>query len=144
MKFHRVALALCAALLAVAGVRAENEPSPLDLQQRRAQIRELLLKETPVGMESKEVLASILKRLGGDEAKLPKIEDHPALGPEAEKAKQRGVKSIRLVLGDYYDHPEIIFFAAPMLSRREVTAQWAFDEQDRLVDIFVDKTSSIY
>jgi hypothetical protein len=28
--------------------------------------------------------------------------------------------------------------------QREVSAQWAFDQQDHLIDIFVDKESAVY
>ena len=50
----------------------------------------------------------------------------------------------RVFLGQYYDHPEIIFLTAPMLMQKEVSAQWAFDEHDRLIEIFVDKATEVY
>ena len=31
-----------------------------------------------------------------------------------------------------------------MIMRREVSAQWAFNEHDRLIDIFVDKRTGVY
>jgi hypothetical protein len=31
-----------------------------------------------------------------------------------------------------------------MIMRRQVNAQWAFDENDRLIDIFVDKRTGVY
>lgn len=144
MKSALLIVALAAVAMLAIPLAAEDQPKALELQQHRAEIREALLKETPLGTNSKQVLAVILKRLGGDAEKLPKLENHPAVGPEAEKVKQRGTKSIRLLLGQYYDHPELVFLSAPMLSQREVTAQWAFDEHDRLIDIFIDKLSNVY
>ncbi len=144
MKSASFIVALAAVGMLAGPLGAEDQPKTLELQQHRAEIRAALLKETPLGTNSRRVLSVILKRLGGDTEKLPKLENHPSVGPEAEKVKERGAKSIQLLLGQYYDHPELVFLAEPMLSQREVTAQWAFDEHDRLIDIFIDKLSNVY
>jgi hypothetical protein len=54
------------------------------------------------------------------------------------------VKRISVDLGQYYFHPEIIFLSAPVLMQREVTAQWVFDQHDRLIDIAVEKKNRLY
>jgi len=102
------------------------------------------LRSTPLGANSRDVLAFIKKSLlrKGDAA--PRLENHSAIGETAERSVRRGTKSIRLELGRYLTHPEVIFLTAPIMMEREVTAQWAFDEHDRLTEIFVDKKSSLY
>jgi hypothetical protein len=72
------------------------------------------------------------------------VENQPAMGPAAEESRQRGVKRIRVYLGQYYDHPEVVFLTAPLMMQKEVSAQWSFDQHDHLLEIFVDKTNELY
>jgi hypothetical protein len=115
-----------------------------DLHAHRAEIRELLLRHTPIGSKAGDVLKFVATELKRSGSALPKIENGPATGPAAKGSRLCGVKKIRVYLGQYYDHPEIIFLTAPMLTQKEVSAQWAFDEHDRLLEIFVDKATKVY
>jgi len=122
-----------------------EEPTPaVNVQDHRAQIRSALLHYTPPGSRPQDVLAFIKGRLLHPDDAVPGLENHPAVGDAAEKAGTRGVKSIRLELGRYLAHVEIIFLTAPVMEEREVIAQWAFDRNDRLIEIFVDKKSALY
>jgi hypothetical protein len=117
---------------------------PVDLHAHRAEIRELLLRRTPIGSTAPDVLKIVATKLSRSGNGSPKIENGPATGPATKGSRLRGVKKIRVFLGQYYDHPEVIFLTAPMLMEKEVTAQWAFDDHDRLIEIFVDKASEVY
>jgi hypothetical protein len=72
------------------------------------------------------------------------IQNEPATAPAAEESTKRGVKRIHVYLGQYYDHPEVVFLSAPLMVQKEVSAQWAFDQHDRLIQIFVDKKTGLY
>ena len=125
-------------------MRGEEPTPPINVQKHRAEIRTALLRYTPLGSNPRDVLAFIKKSLlrKGDAA--PRLENHSAIGEAAEQSDRRGTKSIRLELGRYLTHPEVIFLTAPIMMEQEVTAQWAFDAHDRLIEIFVDKKSSLY
>lgn len=116
----------------------------VDLRSHRAEIRGVLLRHTQVGSSSGEVLKFITAHLERSDDATPKMENGPATGPAAKASRRRSVKRIRIYLGQYYDHPEVVFLAAPMLMQKEVDAQWAFDEHDRLINIFVDKQTELY
>src|SRR5205085_9594304 len=116
-------------------VRAEP---PIDVKDHRAEIREALLNYTPIGSTPQDVLKFISERLLHQDESLPLVESHGATGPSAENSPKRGVKSVRLYLGHYLNHPETFFLSAPVLMQKEVTAQWAFDDRNRLIEIFVD------
>jgi len=120
-----------------------GEP-PIDVKDHRAEIREALLKYTPIGSTPKDVLKFISEHLLHQDESLPLVENHGATGPGAEHSTKRWVKSIRLYLGHYLDHPETFFLSAPVLMQKEVTAQWAFDDRNRLIEIFVDKEAGVY
>ncbi len=102
------------------------------------------LSHTPLGSNIRDVLDFVSKQLQRNENAPVGLTDKPADGEAAEHLKQRGVKTIRVHLGQYYDHPEVVFLSAPMMMQREVNAQWAFDKHNRLVEIFVDKRTGIY
>jgi hypothetical protein len=125
-------------------VRSDEPTPPINVQDHRTQIRTALLHYTPLGSRSQNVLAFIKGRLLRPDDAMPALENHPAIGDATEKAGARGVKSIRLELGRYLAHAEIIFLTAPVLEEREVIAQWAFDRNDQLIQIFVDKKSALY
>ena len=116
----------------------------VDLHSRRAEIRAALLRHTPIGSSMADVVRFVSKQLQHFGATAVTVVDKPASGPAAEQSKQRGVKSIRVYLGQYYDHPEIVFLSAPLVMQREVSAQWAFDEHDRLIGVFVEKDTGVY
>jgi hypothetical protein len=116
----------------------------VDLHAHRAQIRQSLLRDTPIGSTASDVLKFVAEKLSRSGAGSPKIENGPVTGPATKGSHLCGVTHLRVFLGQYYDHPEVIFLTAPMLMQKEVSAQWAFDDHDRLIEIFVDKATEIY
>jgi hypothetical protein len=124
-------------------VTVRGEP-PIDVKDHRAEIREALLKYTPIGSTPQDVLKFISERLLHQDELLPSMENHGATGPRAEHSSKRGVRIIRLYLGHYFDHPETFFLSAPVLMEKAVTAQWAFDDRNHLIEIFVDKEAGVY
>ncbi|HEY2614151.1 MAG TPA: hypothetical protein VGI42_00435 [Chthoniobacterales bacterium] len=130
----------------VGSTLAEKNDAPVivDLRAHRGEIRTVLLRHTPLGSSETRVREFISKQLqrSGDTAVTS--ENQPADGTAAVGSRLRGVKRIKIYLGQYYDHPEVIFLSAPLVMQREVTAQWAFDQHDRLIEIFVDKTNGLY
>lgn len=138
------AIALLIQTIAPASADTKETKVAVDLHARRVQIRELLLRQTPIGSSAADVLKFIGAKLSRSGNGSPKIENGPASGPATKGSHLRGVKNIRVFLGQYYDHPEVIFLTAPMLMQKEVSAQWAFDEHDRLIEIFVDKATEVY
>ena len=125
-------------------MRGEEPTPPINVQKHRAEIRTALLRHTALGSSPQNVLAFIKNRLLQKDDALPLLENHPAVGATAGQSNRRGTKSIQLELGRYLAHPEVIFLAAPIMMEEEVTAQWAFDAHDRLIEIFVDKKSALY
>ncbi|MFN2475796.1 MAG: hypothetical protein ABR526_05565 [Chthoniobacterales bacterium] len=71
---RRIALVAMIAGRAISA-SAEEPEKPFALQQHRAEIREALLKDTPLGASEKDVMAAISKRLVVEPDKLPPIED---------------------------------------------------------------------
>lgn len=125
-------------------VAQNTATTPVNPETHRAEIRAALLKATPIGSRATDVLAFIRKSLLREGAAVPKLEDHPAqLGAAAESPK-RGVKSIHVLLGQYIDNPAVIILSGPLVLEKEVTAEWAFDKDDRLIEIFVDKQTATY
>ncbi len=122
-----------------------KEPQVIvDLRAHRAEIRTVLLRHTPLGSSATSVLEFVSKQLQRSGGAAVVVEDQPAMGPAAKESRQRGVKRIRVYLGQYYDHPEVVFLAAPLMMQKEVSVQWSFDQHDHLLDIFVDKTNELY
>lgn len=142
----RVGLVVALFMAGIGSARSDTKEPPVivDLRAHREEIRAGLLRHTPLGSSSKSVLEFVSKQLQRTGDATPAVENQAATGPAAEKAHERGVKTIRVYLGQYYDHPEVVFLSAPMMMQREVTAQWAFDQRDRLIDIFVDKKTGLY
>jgi hypothetical protein len=116
----------------------------LDLHAHPAEIRMILLRYTPIGSKAPDVLKFIAMRLERSGDPPLKIDNEPATGRAAEGSHERGVRTIHVYLGEYYRHPGAVFLSAPLIMRRQVSAQWAFDERDRLIDIFVDKRTGVY
>jgi hypothetical protein len=116
----------------------------VDLHAHRAEIRQFLLRRTPIGSTVNDVLMFVTAELKGSGAGSPKIHNGPATGPATKGSHLCGVTHLRVFLGQYYDHPEIVFLTAPMLMQKEVSAQWAFDGRKQLIEIFVDKATEVY
>ena len=122
----------------------ESERSLIDPVEHRADIRAALLKQTPLGTTISGVQKVIRANFAQTDADVPPVESHGAEGEAAVKSPNRGVKSLRLVLAAYIENPGTIFLSAPLVNEKQVVAQWAFDENGRLVEIFVDKTTRTY
>jgi hypothetical protein len=139
---YRAILAILFSIAAISPVFGGDKA--VDLHARRAEIRQFLLRHTPIGSTMNDVLTFVNAELKRSGAGPPKVENGPATGPVTKESPLRGVTHLRVFLGQYYDHPEVIFLTAPMLMQKEVTAQWAFDEHKKLIEIFVDKATEIY
>ena len=138
-----MAIALCLQVVSQT-FGAAHEKIVVDLHSHRAEIRALLLRHTPPGSTVADVQKFVSTELSRSGYAPPKIENGPATGPAAKGSPRRGVKTIRVYLGQYYDHPEVVFLTTPLFMQKEVSAQWAFDAHDRLVEIFVDKATGVY
>lgn len=90
------------------------------------------------------MLGVIKKDLQEEDAATPRLENHSVQTEAAANSAKCGLKSIHLLLGDYIYNPAVILLSAPMLLQKEVTADWAFDKDDRLIEIFVDKKTVTY
>lgn len=117
----------------------KESPVIIDLRSHRGEIRVALLQHTPVGSRIKDVIDFISKQLQpASGASLVTVE------PIRDDSQPRATKTIRVYLGQYYDHPEVVFLSAPLVMQKEVTAQWLFDSHDLLVDVAVKKQNGLY
>lgn len=134
---------LCVAVVVTMNTSSAQQVPPVlpDLHSHRADIRRALFHATPLGSSAKDVLRVIKKDLQKEDDPTPRLESHSV---QTEAAANCGVKSIHLHLGDYLYNPAVIFLSAPMLLQEEVTVDWAFDKDDRLIEIFVDKKTVTY
>jgi len=90
------------------------------------------------------VLRIIKKDLQKEGDPTLRLENHSVQTEGAANSAKCGVKSIHLRLGDYIYTPAVIFLSAPMPLQKEVTADWAFNKDDRLIELFVDKKTATY
>jgi hypothetical protein len=139
-----IVVVLLASTLDTAQPAAKEAQVIVDLRAHRAEIRAALLRFTPTGSSLAKVLEFVSKQLQHAGNTPVVVENQPATGSAADGSPRRGVKKIHVYLGQYYDHPEVVFLSAPLMMQKEVSAQWAFDQHDRLVDILVDKTTGVY
>jgi hypothetical protein len=133
-------LALVAGFLVTTSGLALSEPkeSPVivDLHAHRGEIQAVLIQRTPLGSS---VIDFISKQLQQDKGMSP-----VTVEPVKDGSEPRAIKSVRAYLGQYYDHPEVVFLSAPLLLQKQVTAQWLFDSHDRLINVVVEKKNGIY
>jgi hypothetical protein len=109
-------------LLVVAGIIASNP-----LRRSEAHIRSKLLRDTPLGTDLTAVHQYIIR----NGWKISYVrEDGGFLDQRTAPSKSVGEKSIRASLGDYQDLP----------FKANVTVFWGFDEDSRLIDVWVWKT----
>ena len=141
MTARRLALVTCLFFAGIDPTLSGTKESPVivDLRAHRGEIHAALLQHTPVGSSVKDVMDFISKQLerGSDES-LGTVE------PVKDDSQPRAAKTIRVYLGQYYDHPEVVFLSAPLMMQREVTAQWLFDAHDHLIDLAVKKQNGLY
>ena len=140
----RLLLLLCIlmhSLICLAGDSADQTDHSLQIDPlaKRAAIRTELLKYTPVGSSSEEVLAFLKSRFLKKGDPTPELENHGATGACAEAAADRGVKVIRLSLGDYIPNPLLLTLSPPVTFQEAIIAQWAFDRNNKLIDLFLDR-----
>jgi hypothetical protein len=93
-------------------------------------LRSKMLEKTPLGMEMNEV-EKIAKELGG------RTDVSTTAGFDKQDSSDHrviGVKSIRTDIGDYWAVP-------PIPISTSVTYFWGFDENGKLIDIWVWKTT---
>jgi len=136
-------LALVAGFLVTTTGLAISEPkeSPVivDLHAHRGEIRAALLQRMPLGSNVKSVLDFISKQVQQNGGASP-----VTVEPVKDDSEPHAAKSVRPYLGQYYDHPEVVFLSAPLLMQKQVTAQWLFDSHDRLINVVVEKKNGIY
>jgi hypothetical protein len=144
LRWELIAVALLMRMIVAAFGEANESKVVVDLHARPAAIRTVLLRYTPAGSKTTDVLKFIAMRLARSEDAPVKIDNTPATGTAAEGSMRRGTRTIHVYLGGYYKHLGAVFLSAPMIARRQVSAQWAFDEHDRLIDIFIDKRTTVY
>ena len=98
------------------------------LRKESNKLQASMLAETPVGMKFNEVI----KILGPMNYNLKVSKNAGFLKQEKGQSQTVGVSSIRAHLGDYWTFP---FF------RISVTVFWGFDKDDKLIEIWVWKTT---
>jgi hypothetical protein len=131
-------------LLLVQLVMSLNAEQPaqkvdLDLRKPRAEIRKAVLRYTPVGSRAAVVtdfISSQLQRSGTNAA--PVVEAGHAA------RERQAAKIMRVYLGQYYDQPGVIFLTAPLVSQKEVSVDWLFDDRDILKDVVITKRATVY
>lgn len=130
-------VAMCVAMTTVAQTREATVI--VNLHAHRGEIRAALLQHTPFGSSVKDVINFVSKQLQRGGESLP-----VTVETVKDASQPRVAKAIRVYLGQYYDHPEVVFLSAPLMMQREVTARWLFDSHDRLMDLAVDKVNGLY
>ena len=142
INYIAVALLLSASVAPLTGQLPQ--PSLVDPVEHRAEIRATLLKQTPLGSSIADVQRFIRANFAQCISDAATLQSHGAEGEAAASSPNKGVKSLQILLGTYIDNPATIFLTAPLLNEKSVTAQWAFDNNGRLVEIFVDKSTKTY
>jgi hypothetical protein len=109
-------LVATAVVAAIGGVMVALDSNPM--RRSADEIRKSVLQKTPLGVSHEAVTAVI--------AKEPWL---PHQGYIGSKPPVEGVTHCAAQLGGYHG----------LLFRCEVHGYWAFDAQDRLIDVYVDK-----
>jgi hypothetical protein len=111
----------------------------IDIHATRADIRNTLIKHTPVGSSMGTVVEFVSNRLEITGSILD-----VSIQPAKAAATLPGTKAIRVHLGQYYKRLGTVFLTAPMVMHEDVDAQWLFDAHSRLIDIVVEKQARVY
>ena len=116
-----------------------SEQVIIDLHAPRAEIRKVLVKHTPPNSRIGYVMEFIAKRLEPHES------GSAITAQRTQDASQPLVaKTIQVDLDQYYKHLGAVFLTAPMVVHEDVSVQWLFDRQDRLIDVAVQKQGRVY
>jgi hypothetical protein len=126
-------------LLMTTSALAADAPINIDPNQKRAEIRAQLLQFTPLGSDTKAVIAFIKTKLARNAGADPKVLKHGATGASTEGSDKTGVKVIKVNLRDYFESPALLTLDIPLPWRNALIAQWAFDKDDRLIELFLDR-----
>jgi len=129
-------------LLSIAQAESAETTGPrvtIDIHAQPSDIRQVLLKYTPIGSSIECVMDFISKQLA-----LPAAVSATTAQPANNTPQHRVAKTIDVHLGDYYKHLGAVFLTAPMIVHEHVSAQWSFDRQNRLSDIAVHKQARVY
>ena len=104
-----------------------ESPTVDPLEQSEETIQMRLLYEAPLGSTAEQVEAMILGH--GWEMMYP-LANRGFYDQRVKPARDVGAKHLRASLGDYYDFWKV-----------NVTVFWGFDQDERLIDVWVWKTS---
>jgi hypothetical protein len=127
MAIIRCATACLAIIAAFAGCAAllPFRPGPKSIEKRLARI-------TPLGSSFEEVTNILFKRYSSDPIFISEDRGFQLQGPQPPEIEIVGVKSVEVDLGEY----SLLPFPGSTL----VTAYWGFDDNDKLIRIWVCKT----
>ena len=121
----------------VLGFASDTGAVDIDPSESRALIRKEILSHTPRGSTIDQVRKFVKKQLLIEGQ--PRLIDAPASGPSTKDSTEKGVKSIRILLGRYVTNPLLIVLPIPLPLETDVSVQWAFDKDGKLLNVFVDK-----
>ena len=139
LALHCFLLTSLLALTGITPVAADNALIEINPRDRRAEIRAELLKYAPLGSSSKEVVVFLRTRVLKKGEPGPVVENHSATGPSAEASINKGIKGIKIELGDTVANPLLLTLSPPLPFHESLTAQWAFDASDKLIGLFLDR-----
>ncbi len=109
----------------------------IDPTESRELIRRAVLSHTPPGSTTDHVRRFIREQLRVEKPAL--LRDPPASGPANAGSSEKGIKSIQILLGRYITNPLLLTLQIPLPLATDVSVQWAFDRDGKLVDVFVEK-----
>ena len=87
---------------------------PLKMEENRERIREEILKFTPIGSAPEKVIEYLKNQTPEKPPAEPRIEEHPATGSTAQKSGKQGVRTIRIVLGEYFASSALLLMDVPV------------------------------
>ena len=135
----RIAAPLLSVLLALTNLTAQAADPLFKMEESRERIREEILKSTPMGCAPEKVIEYLKKQTPEKTPTDPRIEDHPATGSAVQKSGRQGVRSIRVVVGEYFASSALLLMDVPLPIKLQVVVQWAFDKENRLIEVSVEK-----
>lgn len=136
--FTKIAALLLVISLIPFAVGGTESKMTLPLEVNPEEIRNLLLDHTPLGSDPVNVMEFINSELNHRHKHADPYYDRHLGAVRSTKTKGPqeviGAASIRLFLGEYGRSIKTLFMVS-----KKVYVQWAFDEEDKLIDIVVSK-----